>query len=269
MGMSQPAPKSSHADVNGIRLHYETHGEGGTPLIVLHGGFRMAALLRTLAGRFAADRRVIVVDLQGHGGTADVDRPMRIETMADDVAGLIRHLGLERADLIGYSLGGAVALRTAIQHPALVRKLVLVSTAFAQHGWYPEIVAQFAGIGRAIVEHMKPSPEYRAYHEVNPKPDFEGLLDKMGELLRRPYDWSAEIPGIAAPTLLVFPDHDGLAPSHMVRFFELLGGGRKDPGFDGSGMSRARLAILPGLTHYDVFDAPILPDVVRPFLDTP
>jgi pimeloyl-ACP methyl ester carboxylesterase len=260
---------SGYVPANGLRLYYETHG-AGEPLIVLHGAMRTAAFLGDLVSRLAERRQVIAVDLQAHGRTADADRPLRFELMADDIAALVAHLGLGRADVMGYSLGGAVALRTAIQHPGAVRKLVLVSAAFAQNNWYPEIVAALGQLNGTLVEYMRGSPEYQTYVTIAPDPEgFPKLLDKLGELLGRDYDWSESVAALAAPVMLVYADHDGVPPSQIARFFELLGGGKRDPGFDGSGMSRARLAILPGLTHYNVFAAPPLVDLVEPFLSAP
>jgi pimeloyl-ACP methyl ester carboxylesterase len=171
---------------------------------------------------------------------------------------------------MGYSLGGGVALRTAMQHPDVVRKLVLVSTAFKKDGWYPEIRAGMAQMGPGAAEPMKRTPMYQLYTRVAPRPaDWPVLLTKLGEMMRKDYDWSREVAAIKAPTLLVFGDADAVSPAHAVQFFELLGGGQKDGGWDGSGVSKARLAILPGLTHYNVFSSPALPSTVTPFLDAP
>jgi pimeloyl-ACP methyl ester carboxylesterase len=213
---------------------------------------------------------VIAVDLQGHGRTADIDRPLSCEAMADDIARLIKHLGIEKADVMGYSLGGGVALRTAVNHPDRVRKLVLVSTAFRRDGWYPEILAGMAQMGAGAAEAMKQTPMYELYARIAPKPaDWPVLLTKVGEMLRKDYDWSKDVAAIKSPTLLVFGDADAVRTAHAVQFFELLGGGKKDGGWDGSGMSNARLAILPSLTHYTIFSSPTLASTVTPFLGAP
>ena len=184
--------------------------------------------------------------------------------------GGVEHLAMRRADVMGYSLGGGVALRTAIQHPDAVRKLVLVSTAFKKDGWYPAIRAGMAQMGPGAAEPMKQTPMYQLYARVAPRPaDWPVLLTKLGEMMKKDYDWSREVAAIKAPTLLVFGDADAVSPAHAVQFFELLGGGQKDGGWDGSGVSKARLAILPGLTHYNVFSSPALPSTVTPFLDAP
>ena len=182
-----------------------------------------------------------------------------------------KHLGIERADVVGYSVGGGVALRTAVRHPEVVRKLVLVSTAFRRDGWYPEILAGMAQMGAAgAAESMKQTPMYQLYARVAPKPaDWPVLLTKLNEMLKKDYDWSKDIATIKVPTLLVFGDADAVRTAHAVQLFELLGGGKKDGGWDGSGMSNSRLAILPGLTHYSICSSPALPATVTPFLDAP
>jgi pimeloyl-ACP methyl ester carboxylesterase len=263
------ARASGYAPVNGINLYYEVYGTG-QPLVLLHGGLGAIEMFGDVLPLLAQDRQVIAVDLQAHGRTADVDRPLRFETMADDIAGLIRYLGLQPADLMGYSLGGGVALRTAIQHPEVVRKLVLVSTPFSKSGWYPELQAGQAQMGPEVAEAMRPTPLYAAYAALAPRPqDWPVLVTKLGDLLRQDYDWSAEVAALQTPTMLVVGDADGVRTAHTVAFYELLGGGKADAGFDGSEMSVARLAILPGLTHYTVFSSPVLATTVGPFLEAP
>jgi pimeloyl-ACP methyl ester carboxylesterase len=263
------AVKTGYAPVNGLKLYYEIHGTG-EPLILIHGGVGATEMFSNIMPTLSSHRRVIAVDLQAHGRTADIDRPLSFEAMAGDVAGLIKYLGIEKADIMGYSMGGGVALRIAVQHPELVRKLVLVSVACRRDGWYPEIVAGMAQMGPAAAEPMKQTPMYQLYARVAPRPaDWPVLITKLGDLLRRDYDWSEDVAAIKAPTLLVFGDADAVRTAHTVEFFELLGGGKKDGGWDGAGMSNARLAILPGLTHYNVFSSPALVSTVTPFLDAP
>jgi len=218
----------------------------------------------------ARHRRVIAVDLQAHGRTADAGRPLRYETMADDIAALIEHLGLVRSDVMGVSLGGVVALRTAIQHPEAVDRLVLVSVPFRRDGWFPDIVAAMRQFSPEQAEAMKQSPMHETYARIAPRPgDWPVLHAKMGELLSRDYDWSAEVAGITAPTMLVYADCDSIRPGHMVEFFALLGGGLRDAGWDGSGRPAGRLAILPGTTHYDIAASPALAAPVLDFLEAP
>jgi pimeloyl-ACP methyl ester carboxylesterase len=192
--------KGNHAAVNGLELYYEIHGEGD-PLILLHGGVGAIEMFGEVLPLLAGRRRVIAVDLQAHGRTADIDRPMTFEAMAEDVAALIEHLGLGEADVMGYSLGGGVALRTAIQHPEVLRKLVLVSTPFKRDGWYPEVLAGMEQMGPAAAEPMKQTPMYQLYSSVAPRPeDWPVLLTKLGELLGQDYDWSEEVTAIEAHT---------------------------------------------------------------------
>jgi pimeloyl-ACP methyl ester carboxylesterase len=259
-------PRSSVASVNGIELGYEIFGEG-KPLILLHGGFGSVEMFGPNIQLLAAHRRVIGVDLQSHGRSPAADRPMRWETMADDIAALVDQLGLEQAAIMGFSLGGGVALRTAIQHPALVERLILVSTVFERQGWYPELTAIMDAMGPETAGHLRQTPIYQAYEQI--APDLDGwpvLVQQVIELLKLDYDWSAEISNLPMPVMLVAGDADGLPPSHTVEFFALLGGGQGDASWDRSGMTHHRLAILPGATHYDINLTPALTAAVVPFL---
>jgi pimeloyl-ACP methyl ester carboxylesterase len=260
---------AGHASVNGLRMYYEIRGKG-QPLLLLHGGVGAIEMFAPILPALSATRQVVAVDLQAHGRTADIDRPLRCELMADDVAALMGHLGIKRADVMGYSLGGTVALQTAIRHPELVRKLVVVPTPFKRDGWYPEILAGMEEMGPQAAEPMKQTPMYELYSKIAPRPqDWPVLLTKLGELLKRDYDWSKEVAAIKSPTLIVAGDADAIPPAHIVEFFKLLGGGQRDARWDGSGRSNAQLAILPGTTHYTIFNSPMLVAVVAPFLDAP
>jgi len=212
-------------------------------------------------------RRVVAVELQGHGHTADVERPLRYETCADDVAALVRELGLGAVDVVGYSLGAGTAVRVAVQHPDVVRRLVAISTPVRRAGWFPEVLAGMAQLGPEAAEGMRASPLYAAYARVAPRvQDWPVLAAKMGELLRRDYDWSPEAARIRAPTMLVYADADSIPPAHIAEFYALLGGGLRDADWDGSKRGAARLAIVPGRTHYDITQAPALPGLVEEFL---
>src|SRR5437870_3075299 len=258
-----------YAEVNGIQLYYETHGTG-RPLILLHGGLGSIEMFGSNLPALAKSRQVIAVDLQGHGRTADIDRPLSTELMAGDIAALIKHLKLERPDLMGYSLGGGVALLVAIRHPELVGKLVVVSTPFRRSAFYPEILGQQGQVGAAAAEAMKQTPMYQLYASIAPRPeDWPRLLGKIGEAMKQDFDFSREIAGLGATTLIVAADADIFPPAHAVEMFALLGGGQRDGGWDGSGRPKSRLAILPGLTHYTIFSAPALAATVIPFLDEP
>lgn len=256
-----------YADVNGIRLYYETHGTG-KPLILLHGGLGALEMFGPNLRALAKGRRLIAVDLQGHGRTADIDRPLSLESMADDIAALIRHLKLDRPDIMGYSMGGGVALQTAIRHPDVVGKLVVASAAFRRNGFYPDLLAQQEQVTAAAAEAMKQTPMYQLYASIAPRPgDWPRLVGKIGEMMKVDFDYSKQISGIKAPTLIVAADADIFPPAHAVEMFGLLGGGQRDGGWDGSGQPKSRLAILPGLTHYNLFSAPVLAATVIPFLD--
>jgi pimeloyl-ACP methyl ester carboxylesterase len=257
----------SYADVNALSLFYEEHGSG-EPLVLLHGGIGASEIWAAIAPALAVGRRVITVDLQGHGRTADIDRPLRPEHLADDIATLLEHLGLERADVLGYSLGGEVALRLAIQHPGRVRRLILVSIAFRRDGSHPEVLAAMDAMSAEAAEMMKQSPLYAHYSRVAPRPeDWPVLIGKTSELLKVDYDWGDEVAALEAQTLLVFADADSIRPAHIVEFFGLLGGGLRDAGWDMSAQPTNRLAILPGTTHYDVLQSPLVVPVVTGFLD--
>jgi pimeloyl-ACP methyl ester carboxylesterase len=261
-----PTEKSGYAPANGLNIYYEIHGTG-EPLILLHGGLGSTAMFSQVVPLFAKTRQVIMVDLQAHGRTADINRPITYEAMGDDIAALMHYLHIEKADLMGYSLGGGTALQTVIRHAALVRKLVICSTVFKRDGWYPEILALMAQMGPATAEQMKPSPLYKVYASIAPRPeDWTLLVTKMSDLLRRDYDWSKDVAAIKAPTMIVFGDADSIRPAHIVEFFGLLGGGKNDGRWDGAGIPNARLAILPGVTHYNLVESPLLAPVVGSFL---
>lgn len=253
-----------YASVNGINLYYEIHGTG-KPLIMLHGGFGTFAMFSALSPALAEKYQVIGVDLYGHGRTAMIDRPISFEDMADDIAGLIQQLGLEKVDLLGYSLGGAVALQTAFRHPERVGKLVVISTPFKRTGWYPEIQTGMASI---TPEGFIGTPVQDAYMDVAPRPeDFPRFVAKMQEAMSQDYDWTALVSALSIPTLIVAGDADSFPLSHAVEFFSHLGGGLKDAGWDGANLIPSQLAILPGTTHYNIVSrADLLLPVLAPFL---
>lgn len=256
-----------YANVNGIKLYYEIQG-AGKPLILLHGGLGAIEMFGPNLPALAQGRQLIAVDLQGHGRTADIDRPINVAFMADDIAELIKHLKLERSDIMGYSMGGGVALQTAIRHPALVGKLVVVSTPIRRNAFYADILGQQAQVNAEMAEAMKQTPMYALYASIAPRPgDFPRLLSKIGETMKQDFDFAEQVAGIQSPTLIVAGDADIFPPAHAVEIFGLLGGGKRDGGWDGSGRPKSGLAVLPGLTHYTIFSAPVLASTVIPFLD--
>ena len=256
-----------YIDVTGVSLFYEEHGSGD-PLVLLHGGIGSGADFAPVLPALAEGRRTIAVDLQGHGRTADVDRPLRPATMAADVAGLIEHLGLGRADVLGYSLGGVVALQTAIRHPERVRRLILVSVAGRRDGSFPEVVAAFDQFSPDAAPMIAQSPPGQFYAQHAPRPeDWRTLIAKTADLLHEDYDWTEGIAALAMPVLLVYADADSVRPDHVAELYRLLGGGLRDASWDGSAQPTNRLAVLPGQTHYDMLTSPLLAPAVAAFLD--
>ena len=258
-----------YADVNGINLYYETHGSG-RPLILIHGGLGSSEMFGPVVPALAANHQVIAVDLQGHGRTADIDRPLDIRLMADDIAALIDHLGLEKPDLVGYSLGGGVAFFTAVKYPAKIGKLVMASANFRRDAIPAEMLAQQEQVSAAAAEFLKETPMWELYARVAPRPeDFPRLLDKIGEAMAKDFDFAEEVRGLQVPTLIVAADADMAPPSHYVEMFKLLDGGLRDGGWKGEGRPKGghALAILPGLTHYNLGASPLFAAVTLAFLD--
>ena len=259
----------AYAAVNGINLYYEAHGSG-RPMILLHGGLGSGEMFGPTLPALAADHKVIVVDLQGHGRTADIDRPIDTALMADDIGALIDHLGLEKPDLVGYSLGGGVAFWTAVKYPAKVGRLVMASANIRRDAIPAEMLAQQAQVNAAAAEYMKDTPMYELYQRVAPRPeDFPRLLDKIGESMSRDFDFSEELRAIQVPTMIVCADADMAPPSHYVEAFKLLDGGLRDGGWAGEGRPEGghALAVLPGTTHYNLAVSPLFAAVTREFLD--
>ena len=268
MQNTTPKPsKSGHASVNGVNYYYAIYGTG-EPLLLLHGGMFHIEMFGPNLTKLAQSRKVIGVDLQGHGRTPLGDREISLVDIGNDMAGVLKKLGYDKADVLGYSMGGGVALQFAIQHPEMVRRLVLVSTPFSQEGFYPEMLPQQAALSAAMAEQMKETPMYKSYVAIAPHPEeFPKLLDQMGAYMRKPYDWSAEVKKLTMPVMLIYGDSDMFRPEHEVKFYQLLGGGLKDAGWQREHMSQNRLAILPNLTHYEMGTAPELADTALPFLN--
>ncbi|MFC3500162.1 alpha/beta fold hydrolase [Micromonospora krabiensis] len=261
--------KGRYADVNGINLYYETHG-AGRPLVLLHGGLGSGEMFGAILPTLAAHHQVVLVDLQGHGRTADIDRPLDVTLMADDIAALIEHIGLRKPDVVGFSLGGGVALQVAIRHPHLVDRVVSASAQIRRDAIYAEMLAQQAQVSAAAAEFMKDTPMYELYQRVAPRPeDFPRLLDKIGTAMEKDYDYTEEVRGLQVPTLIVAADADMAPPSHFVEVFKLLDGGLRDGGWAGESRPKGghALAILPGLTHYNLADSPLFAAVTLAFLD--
>src|SRR6266851_6205710 len=260
-----------YAKVNGINLYCEIHGSG-RPLILLHGGLGSGEMFGPVLTLLAERHQVVAVDLQGHGRTADIDRPIDVRLMAGDIAALIDHLHLATPDVVGYSLGGGVALQTAAQYPTKVRRLVMVSANLRPDAIYAEMRAQQGQVNAAAAEFMKDTPMYQLYQRVAPRPeDFPRLLSKIGEAMSKDFDFTADVRGLQMPTLVVAADADMAPPSHYVEVFKLLDGGLRDGGWMGEGRPTGghALAILPGLTHYNIFSSPLFASATLAFLDSP
>jgi pimeloyl-ACP methyl ester carboxylesterase len=260
--------ETGYAQIDDLRMYYEIHGDG-PPLILLHGAYMTIDMMGPLVHRLADFRRVIAVELQGHGRTADVDRPLTYEQMADDTATLARQLGVENADVAGYSMGGAAALQVAIRHPELVCRLVVMSASFRFDGM-PEVAREM--FPTITPELFAGTPMEQAYLELAPRPeDFPRLVEKLTALDSTPFAWpDDEIRAIPAPTLIVLGDSDGITLEHAVEMFKLRGGGVMG---DLAGMPQSQLAVLPGTSHFvppgcGLLDrADWLLPMLRPFLD--
>jgi pimeloyl-ACP methyl ester carboxylesterase len=268
-GRAVPAPPriSGYLDVGGLEIYYERHGDG-PPLVLLHGAFGtiercFAGLLPALARQF----EVIAVELQGHGRTRDVARPLSYEGMAGDTAALLEALDIPRAHCVGYSFGGAVALQLALDRPELVDHLVFAGgAAFDTTGLHPEVIATFESFD---TRELDGSPWHEAYRRVAPDPDaWTSLVVKVSRLDRAGVSWPRErIVGLQIPTLLIVGDADLVRPEHAVEMFRLLGGG--GPG-DLVELPRAQLAVLPGTSHAGMLDrVDWLSSMIVAFLTTP
>jgi pimeloyl-ACP methyl ester carboxylesterase len=264
--MANTPVETGYAPVNGLEMYYEIHGTG-QPLVLLHGAFSaIGTSFENVLPELAETRQVIAFEMQAHGRTADIDRPLSMEQMADDTAAALRHLGIERADVFGYSMGGGIALQVAIRHPEVVRKLVLASVAYKGSGVHPGLME---GLAEMKPEMMFGSPWHEEYTRIAPRPeDFATLFAKKTQMDREVRDLPAEaIEEIKAPTLLIIGDSDIVRPEHAVEMFRLLGGGVVG---DLAGLPNSQLAILPGTTHVTVVQrADLLLAMIPPFLDAP
>ena len=259
--------KTGHVLVNGVNYYHEIHGSG-EPVLLLHGGLGSIDMFAPVLPAFAKARTVIAVDLQGHGRSSLGDRPIRVQDMADDMAEILDQLEYDTVDVVGYSLGGGVALHLAARHPERVRRLVIISTGYSQDGFHPEMLPQQAQVSGAMADMMNETPMYKSYIAVAPRPqDFPELLDRVGDFMRTPFDFEEDVKKIEAQTLLVFGDADMIRLEHVVKFYKLLGGAQQDAGFMREHMARNRLAILPDVTHYETFMSPSMVAAVLPFIN--
>jgi pimeloyl-ACP methyl ester carboxylesterase len=263
---AQAPGAGNYASVNGLNIYYEIHGVG-QPLVLLHGAFSaIGTSFGNVLPELAKTRQVIAFEMQAHGRTADIDRPLSMEQMADDTAAALQYLGIERADFFGYSTGAGIALQVAIRHPEIVRKLVLASVTYNLSGVHPGLME---GLAEMKPEMMFGSPWHEEYMRIAPRPeDFATLFAKKTQMDREARDLPAEtIEAIEAPTLLIIGDSDIVRPEHAVEMFRLLGGGVMG---DLAGLPNSQLAILPGTTHVTLVErADWLVSMITAFLDAP
>ncbi|MGH8777207.1 MAG: alpha/beta fold hydrolase [Jiangellaceae bacterium] len=252
----------SYAPVNGLNMYYEVHGSG-RPLVLLHGNLSTIEVdFAAMIPQLATSRQVIAIEQQAHGRTADIDRPLSVANWAGDTAALLRHLGVEDADVFGYSSGAGVAFQVAVEHPELVRKLVLASFAYKTDGMHPEVLG---GVEQLQPEHLAGTPFEESYARLAPRlQDWPVLVEKISEM--ELLFWSADdIRNLGKPTMLVIGDSDIIRPEHSAEVFGLLGGGVAG---DLAGLPSSRLAVLPGTTHITlVHRAGWIASMVEEFLD--
>ena len=248
--------------VNGMRMYYEVSG-AGEPLIVLHGAYMNIRSMGAIIPRLAKTHRVYAVELQGHGRTTDIDRPITYPNMADDVAAFMDAVGLRRADVFGYSMGAAVGLQLAVRHPAKVNKLVAASVAYDARGWQPAFV-EF--IPKMTVEMFLGMPFAAEYRKLAPNPDgFPALVRKLIALEKEPMAWEDQVKALKTPVLIIAGDADVTTLEHSVAMFRLLGGGVM--GDMGTPLPASRLAIMPATSHTAVItQTDLLHSLIEPFL---
>jgi pimeloyl-ACP methyl ester carboxylesterase len=267
---ADPVSKGYAPSAEGLQVYYSIYGKGD-PIVVMAGGFGDATSMMQTIEPLSRKRQVIAIELEGHGHTALRASPMSHEKNGDDVAAVLRHLKIPKADIAGYSHGADAALRMAIQHPEMVRNLIVISTATGSDGWYPDNLKAMRSMTSAQAEQMKQTPMYKQWWApFAPHPEqWPTLLDRMGDLMRKDYDWRPEIAKLQMPTLLLFCDHDAVPTKHIAEFFALFGGGLKDAGWQQPKYARARLAIVPGYTHYNFGMGPDMARVIEAYLEKP
>lgn len=266
VSMSVPT-KSDRVAVNGVEIYYEIHGQG-SPLVMLHGGVNPSDFFGAPLAAMAENHQVIAIHMRGHGLSSDTAAPWSTEQMADDVDAVLGEIGFDQVDVMGWSLGGGVALQTAIRHPDRVGKLIVIGMNVKSSGNYPEVLTAFKempAMAPAISAQLAESP----LAELYPDADWEAIMRKTGEMNQVPFDWSADVKKIKAPTLLIFADADMMYPEHIAEMYRLFGGGTQDARYDGALRPTVnQLAIIPGTTHYDVVQKGLKPvtDYAKAFL---
>ena len=236
--------ETGYADVNGLKMYYEVYGNG-KPIVLLHGSFMTIPLNWShIIPLFAKDRKVIVTEMQGHGRTRDISREISYEGMADDVSGLLKHLKIDSADILGYSMGGGIAFQVAVRHPEQVRRLVVLSGTYRHDGWWPDAEASFATF---TPDMFKGTVIQKQYDSLGNDPNhFPEFVKKVISIDLKPYDWSKDVKNIKAPIFMAIGDADGVRYEHALELFRAKGGGKMG---DMHGLPKSRLAIIPGTTH--------------------
>jgi len=256
--------ESGYADVNGLKMYYEVYG-AGKPIVLIHGSFMNIPMnWAHIIPLLAKDRKVVVAEMQGHGRTKDIPREFSFEGMADDVSGLLKQLKIDSADILGYSMGGGVAFQMAVSHPEQVRRLVVLSGAYAHNGWWPDVEASFATFTGDM---FKGTPIQKQYDSLGNDPaHFNDYVKKVLSIDLKPYDWTKEVKQIKAPLFMAIGDADGIRYEHALELFRAKGGGKMG---DIHGLPQSRLAIIPGTTHIGMMlRADWLIPMVTDFLDS-
>jgi pimeloyl-ACP methyl ester carboxylesterase len=259
--MAQSEPVGARVEVNGMQMYYETSGQGD-PLVILHGAYMNIETMGEIIPILAKSRRVIAVEMQGHGRTSDIDRPITYPGLADDVAAFMDAIEVEKADVFGYSMGAAVGLQLAIRHPEKVDRAALVSIAYDFEGWHPDYRAF---VPQIVPELFVGTPMEDAYRELAADPEgFPALVDKLIALEHEPMAWEADVAKLKTPVLIIQGDADIIEPEHTVEMFRLLGGGVM--GDQGKPLPASRLAILPATSHTAIMDqTALLSALLEPF----
>ena len=260
---AQTEPAGDRVEVNGMQMYYEVSGEGD-PLVVLHGAYMNIPSMGDIVGKLAETHKVYALEFQGHGRTTDIDRPITYPNLADDVAAFMDAVGLEKADVFGYSMGAAAGLQLAIRHPEKVNKLAAASVAYDAGGWQPEFTAF---IPQMTVEMFVDMPFAAEYRELAANPDgFPALVEKLIQLEHEPMAWEEDVKKLETPVLIISGDADVNTLEHAVAMFRLLGGGAM--GDMGKPLAESRLAVLPATSHTAVIgQVDLLHAFIEPFLE--
>jgi pimeloyl-ACP methyl ester carboxylesterase len=256
--------ESGYTDINGLKMYYELYGKG-KPIVLLHGSYMNIPLnWAHIIPVLAKDRKVIVMEMQGHGRTRDIPREFSYEGMADDVSGLLKHLNIDSADILGYSMGGGVAFQLAVRHPAQVRRLVVLSGTYTHDGWWPDVEASFATF---TPDMFRGTPIQKQYDSFGNDPArFPEYVKKVISIDLKPYNWSKDVKNIQAPIFIAVGDADGVKYEHVLELFRAKGGGKMG---DIHGLPKSRLAIIPGTTHIGMMKrADWLIPMITDFLDS-